>query len=219
MEPEPIIEPPPPVELLQLPSVEAPPPTGETLFDSVILHDFLDFFNDLRGKHVPLLWRGTRDGFGAVSFHDRCDGHPNTITAILDTSGNLFGGFTPIPWESDCKAKGDKTLTSYIFSLRNPEGIPPRRFPLSPEKSRYALFCYSGYGPSFGFPDTNDFRVSDHCDVQTRIKARNSYCGSFGLAYSNEDRLGQPDEPGLNTFLTGAPYFTVKEIEVFEVFD
>jgi hypothetical protein len=138
---------------------------------------------------------------------------------VLDINGNIFGGFTPIPWESACKAKGDKTLQSYIFSLRNPYGVPPRRFPILPEKSRYAVFCYSGYGPSFGFPDSNDFRISDRCDIQTIIKARNCYCGSFGLAYDNEERLGEPEEPGLNTFLTGEPYFIAKDIEVFEVFD
>jgi hypothetical protein len=34
-------------------------------------------------KHKwTLLYRGTRDGFGAGDFHSRCDGHSNTLTII-----------------------------------------------------------------------------------------------------------------------------------------
>jgi hypothetical protein len=40
------------------------------------------------------------DAFRANQFHRRCDGHANTLTVILDTKGNIFGGFTPVEWES-----------------------------------------------------------------------------------------------------------------------
>jgi hypothetical protein len=43
-----------------------------------------------------LQWRGSRDGFGAIDVHKRCDGRANTLTLILDTGGNVFGGFTPL---------------------------------------------------------------------------------------------------------------------------
>jgi hypothetical protein len=33
-------------------------------------------------------------------FHSRCDGYASTLTVILDTRGNVFGGFTPVEWES-----------------------------------------------------------------------------------------------------------------------
>jgi hypothetical protein len=29
-----------------------------------------------------LLYRGTRDGFGADVFHSKCDDHPNTLTLL-----------------------------------------------------------------------------------------------------------------------------------------
>jgi hypothetical protein len=29
-----------------------------------------------------LLYRGTRDGFGAKDFHSNCDGHSNTLTIL-----------------------------------------------------------------------------------------------------------------------------------------
>jgi hypothetical protein len=33
-------------------------------------------------KNGTLLYRGTRDGFTAKSFHEKCDGKENTITII-----------------------------------------------------------------------------------------------------------------------------------------
>jgi hypothetical protein len=67
---------------------------------SVIVSDFPEIFDEFREKRFSLLWRGGRDGFGKHDFHSRCDGHANTLTVIEDTKGNIFGGFTPVEWES-----------------------------------------------------------------------------------------------------------------------
>jgi hypothetical protein len=77
-----------------------PPPSAPGGFDSRIVSDFPTIFAEFRGKQFKLLWRGTRDGFRASQFHGRCDGHTNTLTVILDTNWNIFGGFTPVEWES-----------------------------------------------------------------------------------------------------------------------
>jgi hypothetical protein len=47
-----------------------------------------------------LLYRGTRDGFGAANFHSKSDGHKNTLT-LLKTFGSsyIFGGFISIDWD------------------------------------------------------------------------------------------------------------------------
>jgi hypothetical protein len=78
-------------------SAVAPPPSG---WDSAIVPDFPKLFEDFKAKEFTLLWRGTRDGFRANDFHNRCDEHSNTLTVILDTEGNIFGVFTPAEWES-----------------------------------------------------------------------------------------------------------------------
>jgi hypothetical protein len=41
-----------------------------------------------------------RDGLTAQECHCRCDGHAKTLAVILDTKGNIFGGFTLVEWES-----------------------------------------------------------------------------------------------------------------------
>jgi hypothetical protein len=104
-------QPPPPAAA----AVELPPaPIGFAslivtvfpgLFDPPIKKSFFSrttpaLFAEFRGKRFTLLWRGSRDGFLAQNFHDRCDGHANTLTFIEDTEGNIFGGFTPVEWES-----------------------------------------------------------------------------------------------------------------------
>jgi hypothetical protein len=64
--------------------------------DSRITAVFPEIFAEFRTKPISLLWRGSRDGFKAKEFHRPCDGHANTLTVILDTEGNIFGGFTPV---------------------------------------------------------------------------------------------------------------------------
>jgi hypothetical protein len=96
-----------------------------------------------------MLWRGSRDGFEAQEFRRRCDGHASTLTVILDTEGNIFGGFTPMKWESrvwnrkdgkkDNHYKADDSLKSFLFTLKNPHNIPARRFALKTEKNPHGV--------------------------------------------------------------------------------
>jgi hypothetical protein len=172
-----------------------PPPE----WNSAIVPGFPELFEDFRKKQFTLLWRGTRDGFGARDFHGRCDGHANTLTVILDTNGNIFGGFTPVKWEKHCREKADPSQKSFLFTLKNPHNIPARRFPLKADSR--AISCHSHYGPSFG-----DIKVADQCNTES-----DSYTDDFGLYYINDTGLDQ------NTFLTRSRKFQVKEIEVFEI--
>jgi hypothetical protein len=65
-------------------------------FDSQIISYLPELFEEFRLKRFVLLWRGSRDGLNSHAFHSRCDGHGNTVLLILDTNGNIFGGFTPV---------------------------------------------------------------------------------------------------------------------------
>jgi hypothetical protein len=76
---------------------------------------------------------------------------------ILDTKGNIFGGFTPVAWESikwdgqsldnsntrksDDTLKADDSAKSFLFTLKNPHNIPPKKFPLKPENKDEAIDC------------------------------------------------------------------------------
>jgi hypothetical protein len=178
---------------------------------SVIISDFSEIFSEFRGKRFSLLSRGGRDGFSARDFHRLRDGHANTLTLIEDTKGNIFGGFTPVEWESrkydpngfgaNCW-KADPSLKSFLFTLKNPRNVPARRFALKAEEKDEAIYCYSECGPCF-----YDISVWGNCNANT-----NSWT-ELGRSYPNDTGLDG------KTVFTGSWHFRVKEIEVFEITD
>jgi hypothetical protein len=183
-------------------------------FASLIVADFPALFAEFRGKAFTLLWRGSRDGFGAGDFHGRCDGRAPTLTLVRDTGGNIFGGFTPVEWESrkwsrssdsrenNC-LKADPTLESFLFTLRNPHRIRARKFTLKSARRAGAIWCDASMGPYFG----QDLSVCGNCSAHNGSGTR------LGSVYTNDTGLeGQ-------TVFTGSWDFTVKEIEVFEITD
>jgi hypothetical protein len=93
-----------------------------------------------------VLWRDSRDGFGAAKFHRRWDDRANTLALVMDTKGNVFGGFTPVEWESSALGKGsghmkgDDSLQSFLFTLRNSRGVPSWKFALRAESKQLAIW-------------------------------------------------------------------------------
>lgn len=175
--------------------------------DSNILTDFPPIFAEFYEKRFKLLWRGTRDGFGGRDFHNRCDGHGNTLMVIEDTEGNIFGGYTPVEWESPkghCH-KSDESAKSFLFTLKNPHKSPPRRFTLKTEEKRRAINCFPWRGPGFGHGC--DLFVSHNCN------SNDDSVSSLGQTYTNDTKIDG------RIFFTGSHNFRVKEIEVFEISD
>jgi hypothetical protein len=169
----------------------------------VIVHELPKLFAEFAEKRFALLWRGTRDGFSAKEFESRCDGHGDTLTLIEDTGGNIFGGFTPLKWESPKKTKTDPSLKSFIFTLKNPHDFPPKKFALKAEGKHEAIVCGASRGPQF-----RDIAVSDNCNTNT-----SSWASNFGSWYAND--TGQD----WATFFTGSHFFKVTEIEVIEIIE
>jgi hypothetical protein len=130
---------------------------------------------------------------------------------ILDRNGNLFGGFTPVEWESrvwngmddvwnNC-FKADDSQKSFLFTLKNPHNIPAMKFALKADCTDQAIICDSTAGPWFG----RDILVSDNCNTNT-----NSFAVS-GFFYSRGPEVGR------KIVFTGSRNFQVQEIEVFEI--
>jgi hypothetical protein len=146
----------------------------------------------------------------------------------LDTDGNVFGGFTPVEWESHVwnkkwedivksnewksysgskRCKGDDSLQSFLFTLKNPHGVSPRKFALRMEKKQYAINCDSACCPVFG--DWNIY-ISSNCSANTNS------CTCIGTRWSDSTYV---NDTAFRYFFTGEEKFTVKEIEVFEITD
>ena len=74
-----------------------------------------------------LLFRASRDGFRASTFHSQCDNKGPTVT-IVKSGENIFGGFTQRAWESGkflgmhCLSKGSllpvPTLSRFVGTGR-----------------------------------------------------------------------------------------------------
>jgi hypothetical protein len=183
------------------------PPGRFTLpeIDSKTISSIPNIFSVFTGKGFELLYRGSRDGFGADAFHGRCDGHPNTVTLVLSTTGCIFGGYTPLAWSFEGGSVSDPSLDSFLFTIKNPHNLPPRIFKLKQAKN--AIYGQTGYGPKFGdaAPWSADLYVCSQCQT-----SGNSY-SNLGKAYVNDSGISG------NHVLTGSQDFLVQEIEVFEV--
>ncbi|KAK8792831.1 hypothetical protein WA158_004995 [Blastocystis sp. Blastoise] len=100
-------------------------------------------------KQWKLIYRGTRDGFLAEDFHEKCDNKGETVTVFkYYTNGNfcIFGGYTSISWTMDDQHYSDPK--SFIFTLANPNNIPPTQFPC--QITTKNMYHGKHLGPNFG---------------------------------------------------------------------
>ena len=68
----------------------------------------------LSGKQFKLIYRASRDGFEAASFHAKCDNQPSTLTVIKTINGFVFGGYAAVASDSTNIWKVDPH--AFIFS-------------------------------------------------------------------------------------------------------
>jgi hypothetical protein len=87
-------------------------------------------------------------------------------------------------------------MRSFLFTLKNPHGIPARKFALRAEKKDCAIYCDSTYGPSIGYGHGDlDLYVCDNCNTNTISYTR------FATRYSNNVCA---NDTAFGDFLTGA---------------
>jgi hypothetical protein len=153
----------------------------------------------LPGKKMRLLFRASRDGASAASFHRLCDGEGPTVTLIKSSNGCVFGGYAGVPWSSPIDCTFHACPSAFLFTLRNPYGDPIARF-MSNGGAR-AVYCYSDYGPAFG-SYYGDLLVSGEFDGISLTNFPRDYIDTQGRGYA--------------TF-TGDRNFTPTEVEVWAV--
>lgn len=145
-------------------------------------------------KQWLLLLRATRDGFDKKTFHQLCDDKGATlVVARVKHNGALVGGYTAVAWKSSGERWKSDT-TAFLFNNRADTGVITK-FPIKPNKTRYAVQHSSIWGVYFGYRhnlDLLDFGTAGVC-------GNDSY-----------------DIPGSDD-LAGKGYFVVAEVEVFAV--
>ncbi len=154
-------------------------------------------------KKWNLIYRASKDGFGAKDFHSKCDKQPNTLIIIKSENGNIFGGYTEQDWTPNNYLKTDKN--SFIFSLINKDNKPLKLKCLNASK---AIWCGTDYGPIFG--EDPVIRISNNSNQNTES------ISDFGISsvvykhpYYAENSLEA------KSFLAGSRNFKVLEIEAY----
>ena len=152
----------------------------------------------LPGMKMRLLFRSSRDGASAASFHTACDGQGPTVTLVKSSGGYVFGGYAGVAWSSPTYITYHACPSAFLFTVTNPHGDPTTRF--MSNGNEYAVVCYSGSGPMFG--RAGDLHVSGAFNGGSRTNFPCNYTDTRGRGYA--------------TF-TGRLYFTPAEVEVWAV--
>jgi len=150
-------------------------------------------------KQWKLIYRASKDGFGANDFHLNCDKKQNTLVVIKSTSGNIFGGYTEQDWTNTDGYRNDPK--AFIFSLVNKENKP---IALKPQNQN-VIVCNSNYGPIFG--DGHCVCISNHSNQN------NESSSNLGSCFKHPTHAFGSNEA--KSFLAGSNYFKTIEIEVY----
>ncbi len=174
--------------------------------DSLILtqNEELSLKEMLNIKELNLVYRASRDGFTAHSFHSKCDGISNTVTIIKTTSNSVFGGFTSATWTSYIGFTFDSN--AFIFSLRRSGISNKERFNVT--QPSYGIYSYFSYGPTFG--GGHDIYVGDYSNQNG-----NSY-SNFGHSYQLPKNINHGSEEAIS-YLAGSYTWQTTEIEVYQL--
>ena len=161
--------------------------SDENMIDLIKLCEFPE------NQKLNLIYKATKDGFKASSFHSKCDYKPNTLIIIKTTNGNIFGGYTEQDW-SGFQFKNDQN--AFIFSFINKESKKLKMKCLKPEN---AIFSFDQVGIVFGGFEA-DICIADDSDIEN-----NSFSRLSGQSYNSQDLSS----------LAGSYNFRTSEIEVY----
>ena len=166
-------------------------------------------------KDIKLLYRGSRDGFQAKTFHEKCNNKGETLVLIKSNEDYIFGGYTEINWDDtiwngrvgeENNARRDGKGNEFVFTLKNPHNIPPAKFNMKKEWLNHSICCDGKIGPIFG---CNDIRIENECNIRNN---KFTYYDFHPGEYCFEDTTGKK-----RLLFTGTKTFIVKEIEVYNI--
>lgn len=145
-----------------------------------------------------LLYRGTKDGMDANTFHKKCDEFAPTLTIVKSTQGKIFGGFSDQKWTVTNNYKqSDKT---WLFSIDEKEKFPVKK------GNTQAIYAQTNYGPTFG--GGHDLYIC----LQQGGLGQSSY-SNLGHSYECKTKNQQQKQ----SLLAGSYQFGIEEVEVYHV--
>jgi hypothetical protein len=101
-------------------------------------------------KIGKVLYAASEDGDAGSRFHGLCDDQGPTVVIVNTTTGDVFGGYTDVPW--GLTGVYMESSTSFLFQLR------PTRKQYKINQYNRAVYHTKKDGPQFG---TSDLFISD----------------------------------------------------------
>lgn len=150
---------------------------------------------------LQLLYRASRDGFGATEFHRLCDRQGATVVIAKSCGGYIFGGFTEKPWDANLNGYCDCTQ-SFLFRLAGPEVSAPSKHPMYQNHCN-GIYCHTSCGPTFG--GGHDMQIQSGTGQSSKV--------SFNVGHTY-NKAGEG--ASLNT-LAESSSVSVTDYEVFRV--
>jgi hypothetical protein len=153
-----------------------------------------------------LLYRGSRDGFGAEDFHLKCDNKSPTLTIIkAQESGYIFGGYTEAEWDSTYEYRVDPN--TFLFSLTNKDAKPCKMNVTDPTR---AIYGHVDFGPIFGGDEDGD---NDDLFIGHNANTNEKSLSNLGGNFKHPEYSCSSEEA--KSFLAGSECFRLNEIEVY----
>jgi len=146
-------------------------------------------------SQAKLLFRGSRDGFDAKKFHEKCDNKGPTLVIYKSHLNKVFGGYSSIPWNGVLNNfSQDTTNSCFLFSVTN-------KTKHILKKNEYEIYNDLSYGATFG-------GGHDICILDKNTISNYSNFGGYYVA----DGIAHP-----TTYLAGVYNFTLLDYEVFQI--
>jgi hypothetical protein len=149
---------------------------------------------------TELLYRASKDGFSASSFHNKCDNKGATIVIIRAKNNAIFGGVTSLAWNSGGSYMNDSK--AFLFHITKKAKMEVY------QNHGNALYGNSGYNATFG--GGHDLHLCSDCN------SVNSSYSNLGYTYKAPNGISYSSTEA-NNYLAGSYNFMVDEIEVFRI--
>ena len=144
---------------------------------------------------IELLFKMSENGSNSEDFHKYCDNKGPTLTLIKTTKNKIFGGFTPLNWNSQVGIFKDINNQTFIFSLNS-----KKKYNMI-NKIGNAIYCNRDNGPNFG---NSDFGLRKNM-------LKGDTCANTSCNFLSNNNLGLTGGKGL------FEVFETKELEVYKV--
>ena len=164
--------------------------------EKIILSEWVDPKKPLK---FNLVFSTKIDGsYDASKFHSNCDGVSPTITIVMDTNGNKFGGYTTSSWAQPSSSYDyARDTDAFIFNLsKKLKYVQPDKF------GKNSIYRRKEYGPTFG--SGYNFYIADGCNGNSS-------------SYTNVSQDYKTDNKNLLNNSGTSTSFTVSNYEVYRV--